>query len=102
MKFCIKCGKELTEGALLADGTIAANKTVGETTILTIGLYYDMDEYHISDNTKEELVAAKLLPADYAGKIIPTETWNKLTAKTAYSFNINITAVEGGSANPRY
>ena len=95
-------GQKLTEGAVLATGKIAANKEVAETTILTIGLYYDMDEYHISDNTKDELVAAKLLPAGYTGKIIPTATWNALTDKTAYSFTINITAVEGGSANPRY
>ena len=94
----------LASNQVICSGTIAPNTEVNST-ILTIGAYYDMAEYHISDNTKDELVAANLLKADYAGDIIKTDVWNALagTGETAaYSFKIQVTAVEGGSADPRY
>lgn len=90
----------LTSNTVLARGTIAANKTIAaDTKILTIKAFYDMADYHISDNNKDELVAAGLLEDSYAGTIVSTTDWNALTTTDtpAYSFTINVTAVEGGS-----
>ena len=100
----------LTAGTVLCTGHIDEGTGLeAEELILTISAYYDMNKYHISDNTKDELVAAKLLPSTYAGTIVKTSVWNALTGtytdaennNAAYSFTINITAVEGGSDNPR-
>ena len=95
----------LTSDTELCKGNIEANTTIGSeenlTKILTISVYYDKDEYHISDNMKEELIASGLLPSNYSGKIIDTETWNSLsssvtrTINSAYSFRIEVIASEG-------
>ncbi len=98
----------LASGDTICAGTIAANTVVGsvgnETQILEIKAFYDKADYHISDNTKEELVNANLLSNDYAGRIIPTDEWTALAGEgtsAAYSFKIQVTAVEGGSDDPR-
>ena len=102
---------KLASNTVLCAGNIPAGTTVGKevdgemepTTLLTITAYYSQNDYHISDNTHKELVDAKLLAQDYAGSIIDTATWNGLSADdaNAFSFKIQVTAVEGGSANPR-
>ena len=105
---------KLTSGMTIAQGTIAKDAKVGTGTdeapvpanILSITAYYDKDDYHISDNTNAELAAAGLLAADYeanGGQIIKTAEWNALSANgPAYSFKIQVTAVEGDSADPRF
>lgn len=96
---------------VISQGTVAANTTVGsataQTPILTISAYYDKADYHISDNTNKELSDAGLLDANYeanGGTIVSTDDWNALSkneageAVTAYSFKIQVTAVEGATA----
>lgn len=95
----------LAKGTVLARGTLDGTK-VGEpgeeevelrdVKILDITAYYDKALYHISDNTKEELVTAGLLDKEYAGTVIPTATWNALTATdgNAFSFTIDVIAVQ--------
>ena len=95
----------LTSDTVLCTGDVAANTIIGSeenpTKLLTLSVYYDKDEYHISDNTKEELIQEGLLPENYQGEIIDTATWNGLSsnvtraATSAYSFRIQVTAVEG-------
>lgn len=94
-------GNTLTAPAILTKGHIAAGTGVGQSTpIVTVTAFYDKAKYHISDNTKEELVAANLLDADYAGTIIGTAEWNALAGEAenaAYSFKIQVTATQGNS-----
>lgn len=92
-----------TDGALsgtaevLAAGKISKNaaEMTTEVPVLTIRAFYDITKYHISD-TPETIT--NMLPAGWDatnGVIVPTDTWNTLSA---YSFKIEINAVEGGSA----
>lgn len=92
---------------VISKGTIPAGTDIDALTeILTISAYYSKEDYHISDNTNAELAAAGLLAADYetnGGTIVKTNVWNALAdADAAYSFKIQVTAVEGGSTDPRY
>ena len=87
----------LTNGTLLAHGTIAANANVtSDTKVFEVKVWYDANDYHISDNTKSELVAAGLLDTNYSGTIVSTTDWNAMTSN-AYSFTIRVNAVEGGA-----
>ena len=95
----------LTADSILCAGNIAQGDGIVDLTkILTIKVYYDMNDYHISDNTKEQLVASGLLDANYAGEIIDTATWNALSNSNmrnktiAYSFRIQVIAVDGEEA----
>ena len=97
----------LTADTVLCSGNVAQGDGVTDLTkILTIKVYYDMEDYHISDNTKEQLVASGLLDKNYSGEIIDTETWNALSNSNmrnktiAYSFRIQVIAVEGGQPVP--
>ena len=94
----------LTDG-VIATGNIPANTEIAAVTeVLEIQAYYSKDDYHISNtSTKEQLIAAKLLPAGWAGEVISTDTWNALSSgDNAYSFKIQVIAVEGGQTIPRY
>lgn len=97
----------LESNKVICAGTIAANTAIGsansQTQILEISAFYDKADYHISQNTIGELSAAGLLSADYAGTIIHPDDWNAMAGttespKTAYSFKIQVTAVEGATA----
>jgi len=97
----------LTADTILCAGNIAQGDGVDDLTkILTIKVYYDMNDYHISDNNKDELVASGLLDKNYSGEIIDTATWNALSNSNlrnkmiAYSFRIQVIAVDGGEAVP--
>lgn len=84
---------------VISKGTIPAGTGIAALTeVLTISAYYDKNDYHISDNEKTELVAAGLLQDTYAGTIVKTDVWNALATGTAYSFKIQVTAVEGATA----
>ena len=88
---------------IISKGVIAGNTDVAMTPILTINAYYDMDDYHISDQDKSVLVGAGLLQDSYAGRVVPTDEWNALSENgNAYSFKIQVTAVENGDTDPRY
>ena len=94
----------LTTDTVLCTGNVAVNTTIGSvenpTKILTLSVFYDKDEYHISDNTKEVLIQEGMLPENYAGEIISTDDWNALSSSVtrsttpAYSFRIQVIAVE--------
>lgn len=96
----------LESGAVIGKGVIkpstGASGVLNHETVLTIAAYYDKDDYHISDNEEDELVAAGLLDENYAGQIIKTADWNAMSAAGAYSFKIQVTAVENGSDDARY
>lgn len=98
----------LKSGDVICKGTIAAGAGVTDATeILSISAYYPDTKYHISDNGKQDLVDAGLLQESFPETgIISTADWNALSGtadspKTAYSFKIQVTAVENGSADPR-
>ena len=90
---------------MLCTGHVEGDTRVGSTEelvkLLTISAYYDKAEYHISDNTKEELIQYGMLSEGYAGEVISTTDWNALSKDSegndviAYSFKIEVTAVEG-------
>ncbi len=92
-------GTELSSGTSLYKGKIAADTSV-DGTVVTIKAYYDKAKYHISDSSKEALVAAGLLEDSYAGTIVTTNDWNALSADdaTAFSFKIQVIATEGAGA----
>ena len=100
----------LTSDTVLCTGNVAVNTTIGSveqpTKILTLSVFYDKDEYHISDNTKEVLIQEGMLPENYAGEIISTDDWNALSSSVtravnpAYSFRIQVIAVEGEEPKP--
>ena len=94
-------GTTLTADAVLARGTIAAGTGVATATpIVTVSAFYDSAKYHISENSKDELVAAGLLQSSYAGTIIKPDVWNALAGtgeQAAYSFKIQVTATQGDS-----
>ena len=89
----------LTDGTLLARGNIAANKTVSGAKVFEVAVWYDKDDYHISDQDNATLAAAGLLPSNYVssgGTIVSQDAWNAM-GSNAYSFTIRVSAVEGNS-----
>lgn len=100
-------GNTLTDDSILTKGHVAPNTTVSSATpIVTVTAFYDKAKYHISENTKEELIAAGLLTDAFTGTIISPEKWNALTGAyanntdtdaAAYSFKIQVTATQGTS-----
>ena len=95
----------LAADTLLAHGKISGatdgSITLNSTNVVTIKAWYDKADYHISDNTKQELYDAGLLTDPYNGTVVTTSAWNTMNedANSAYSFTIVVNAVEGASAS---
>ena len=98
----------IAAGTVLATGKVSTAANMATLSdVLTISAYIDKAKYHISNTTDASaLKAAGLLDQNFNGTIILQDEWNSYVVRDgegnvttpAYSFTIQVTAVEGAGA----